>query len=349
LNAIALDPEPASLEDGLSAYLSALWGGPTIVENLSRIPGGASRETYSFDVVKAGGERRGLILRRDPKGSLIDTDRTTEFLAYQSVQGLAPVPEPIVLEAGCGPLQRPFFIMSRVDGGTASSPFAPDPYAPHAAVLGRELFSILGRIAGADPAGMPISRAFTAPLLDQCWSRELDYWEEVIYRDERHPQPIVRAALRRLRQNPPPPAQKLSLVHGDFRSGNFLHDGQGRVLAILDWEMAHLGDPLEDLAWCFDPLWSHSDDNRAAGAVPTDEAIRIWTSESGLEVNPQAFGWWRLFSAVKGQGIWTTSAKTFAEGGHDLVLGFSGLYPARRHDAIIAEQLERLVLVEGWT
>ncbi len=343
-----VDGETLDLGDALAVYLSNFWGAPILIENLARIPGGASRETYSFDAVKAGGERRGLILRRDPTGSLIDTDRTTEFLAYQSFQGLAPVPEPIVLEPECGPLQRPFFIMSRVDGGTASSPFAPDPYAPHAEALGRELFAILGRIAGADPLGMPISGAIAAPALEDCWRRELDYWEAVILRDERHPQPIVRAALRRLRRNPPPPAQKLSVVHGDYRSGNFLHDGRGRILAILDWEMAHLGDPLEDLAWCLDPLWSHFDETRAAGSLPVAEAIDVWKAESGLTVDPKAFAWWRLFSSVKGQGIWTTSAKTFAEGGHDLVLAFSGLYTARRHDQIIADRLERLVATEGW-
>lgn len=342
------EPRPLDLSAALAAYLTRFWGAATAVENLSRIPGGASRETYSFDAVTPAGGRRGLILRRDPTGSLIDTDRATEFLAYQSFQGLAPVPEPIVLETGCDALQRPFFIMSRIDGGAASSPFAPDPYAPHAEALGQALFSILGRIAGADPAALPIARAFDAPALDACWRRELDYWEAVILRDEQHPQPIVRAALRRLRRNPPPPAQKLSVVHGDYRSGNFLHDGQGRILAILDWEMAHLGDPLEDLAWCLDPLWSHFDESRAAGSVPTDEAIRLWRAESGLAVDPRAFAWWRLFSSVKGQGIWTTSARTFCDGGHDLVLGFSGLYTARRHDQIIADQLERLVATEGW-
>jgi aminoglycoside phosphotransferase (APT) family kinase protein len=255
----------------------------------------------------------------------------------------------VALETGSDALERPFFIMGRVDGGAASSPFAPDPYAPHAEVLGRELFAILGRIAAADPADLPIADAFQAPALDACWRRELDYWEGVILRDEGHPQPIVRAAIRRLRANPPPPAQKLSVVHGDFRSGNFMHDGQGKVLAVLDWEMAHLGDPLEDLAWCLDALWSHFDERRAAGTVSVEAAIRIWKAESGLDVDPKAFAWWRLFSSVKGQGIWTTSGKTFVDGGGlDLVLGFSGVYPARRHDQILADQLERLVTEEAW-
>ncbi len=338
-----------SLSDQLGTYLERLWSRPVRVEELSRIPGGASRETYRFDAVFEDGERRGLILRRDPVGSLIDTDRATEFLAYQSFHGLVPVPEPVALETDPGPLERPFFIMGRVDGGAAASPIGPDPYGVHAEAIGRELFTILGRIAHADPAGLPIARAFDTPHLDACWRRELDEWETVLLRDERHPQPIARAALRRLRRNPPPPAQKLSVVHGDYRSGNFLH-AEGKVLAILDWEMAHLGDPLEDLAWCLDPLWSHSDGSRAAGTLPVADAIAIWERESGLHADPNGLQWWGLFNSVKGQAIWTTSGKEFvAGGGRDIVLGFAGSYTARRHDEIIAEQLERLVVQEGWT
>ena len=337
-----------SLADDLAGYLGRLWNAPVGVEELSRIPGGASRETYRFDAV-TGGERRGLILRRDPIGdSLIDTDREVEFLAYQSFHGLVPVPEPVALETDPAHLGRPFFLMGRVDGGAAASPFTAAPYGEHAQAIGRELFAILGRIARADPAGMPLARAFETPALDACWTRELDYWDGVIARDERHPQPIVHAAIRRLRRNPPPPAQKLSVVHGDYRSGNFLH-GEGAILAILDWEMAHLGDPLEDLAWCLDPLWGHFQEGHTAGTLPEGEAIATWERESGLRADPKALAWWRLFNAVKGQGIWVSAGKAFVDGGlTDLVLGFSGAYTARRHDAIIAEQLERLVVQEGW-
>jgi aminoglycoside phosphotransferase (APT) family kinase protein len=337
-----------SLADRLSAYLQTLWNRAVRIEDLSRIPGGASRETYRFDAVFDDGARRGLILRRDPTGSLIDTDRATEFLAYQSFHGVVPVPEPVALEIDTGPLDRPFFIMGRVDGGEAASPIGLDPYGPHADAIGCELFTILGRIARADPAALPIARAFDAPAPDDCWRRELDAWEAVLLRDERHPQPIARAALRRLRRNPPPPAQKLSVVHGDYRSGNFLH-AEGKILAILDWEMAHLGDPLEDLAWCLDPMWGHFDESRAAATLPTAEAIAVWERESGLHADPKALQWWGLFNAVKGQAIWTTSGKEFvAGGGRDLVLGFAGAYTARRHDEIIADQLERLVLEESW-
>ena len=72
-----------TLDERIAAYLAGLWGKPVAIENLARIPGGASRQTYRFDAVM-GGERRGLILRRDPVDSLIDTDRRIEYLAYQS-------------------------------------------------------------------------------------------------------------------------------------------------------------------------------------------------------------------------------------------------------------------------
>ena len=64
----------------------------------------------------------------------------------------------------------------------------------------------------------------------------------MIDEDELTPQPIARAAIRWLRRSPPPHPRRLSVVHGDYRTGNFLFDAEGRIRAILDWEMCHLGD-----------------------------------------------------------------------------------------------------------
>jgi aminoglycoside phosphotransferase (APT) family kinase protein len=255
-----------SLGRRLEQFLSSRWGNDVRIQNLARIPGGASRETYRFDA-ETKARVDGLILRRDPVGSLIDTDRAVEFLAYQSFHGTVPVPEPIVLELDGGPLQRPFFIMRRIDGGFAARPFEQDPYGAHAPAIGEALFSHLGRIARRDPAELPLAQCFEMPDAASCWRAVLDYWEAIILRDERHPQPIVRAALRRLRRNPPRPAAKIAVVHGDYRSSNFLHDGAGHIVGILDWEMVHVGDPLEDLAWCCDPLWNHFDPSRVAGDI----------------------------------------------------------------------------------
>ena len=100
--------------------------------------------------------------------------------------------------------------------------------------------------------------------------------------DELEPQPITRAVIRWLRRHPPPPAQKLSVVHADYRTGNFLFDAEGEIRAILDWEMAHLGDPLEDLAWGINAVWMWSRDGLAGSLLPKADAIRIWEEASGL-------------------------------------------------------------------
>ena len=337
-----------SLAEQLATYLTRTGGAPVTVEALTRIPGGASRETYAFDAVAADGARRGLILRRDPVGSLIDTDREVEFLAYRSFHGRVPVPEPVALEAGGAELGRPFFLMERIDDGQVASPIAVDPYGAAASMLGEAFFTALGRIAAVDPTHLPLAAALARPAPDTAWRAALDEWAGIIDRDERHPQPIVRAAIRRLYANPPPPAQRIAVVHGDYRSGNFLHDGSGRLLALLDWEMAHLGDPLEDLAWATDPLWGHGDPTRVAGLLSLADAVAAWEAASGLICDTAAFEWWRLFAAVKGQAIWTTAGRRFVEDGcGDLILGFSGCFTARGHDVVLADTLDRLV-GEGW-
>ena len=319
------------LADALATRLGRAWDAPVFIEALARIPGGASRETWRFDAIVAG-EHRPLILRRDPGGSIIETERTLEYAAIETVHGILPVPAPVLLDAEGGELDAPFFIMARVEGGAVPSPFASDPYAPHADTIGRQFFGDLGRLAALDPTGTPLAALSPAPA--EPWRAALDHWAGVIEADEQHPQPIVRAAIRRLHANPPPPPARASIVHGDYRSGNFLH-ADGRILAIL-------GDPLEDLGWAMDPLWSHDVAGCVAGMIPHDAALATWSAASGLAVDPRALAWWSLFSAVKGMAIWTTAAKQFVAGGlADPVLGVSGYFVARRHDAILAEQLER--------
>lgn len=155
----------------------------------------------------------------------------------------------------------------------------------------------------------------------------------------------MRAAIRRLRANPPPPAQKIAIVHGDYRSGNVMHDGAGRMLAMLDWEMAHLGDPLEDLGWALDPIWDHFEAGKVCGMTTRERALDAWRATSGLAVDPAAMRWWSLFNSIKGRGIWTSAFKEFVDGGRtDPVLGVSGWYTAIRQDTIIAAQLEAFPL-----
>lgn len=145
----------------VAAYLSRIWDTPVAIGALARIPGGASRETYRFDA-SAKDEVHRLILRRDPGGSLIDTESETEYRAYQSAHGTVPVPRAIALESDGAELERPFFIMERIDGGEVASAFARAPFGEHGEMLAGEFFAALGRLAALDPAGTPLAKHLPA-------------------------------------------------------------------------------------------------------------------------------------------------------------------------------------------
>lgn len=306
----------------------------------SRIHGGASRETFRVRVQSERGGERGLIFRRDPVSTLIETEREIEFAAYRSFQDSdVPVPRALFLEQGNDWLERPFFVMEEVEGCVASSILAADPFGPHRRAIGEQFFNILGQIARRDVASSPLARHVPTPTPAVAWRGELEKWEKVVDEDELEPQPIVRAAIRYLKRNPPPPAQRISVVHGDYRNGNFLHDGQGHIRAILDWEMSHLGDPLEDLGWALDPLWS-PDREHPGGMITRAEAVAIWEQASGLKASPQALGWWSIFAALKGAAIWISSAKEYQAGTNsDPVMAFSGLYCLPFHNKHLADLL----------
>ncbi len=317
------------------------------VEKLERIFGGASRETYRFELSygQAGNAvTRRLILRRDPPGSLIETDRAIEFNTYKAFFGTkVPVPEPLWLEEDSAQLDHPFFIMEELHG-FESSPQAITlaPYAQHAAKLAKQKWSILGEISRAEPAELGLYDVMEAVSPDGCGERELAYWEARIDRDESCPQPILRAAIRWLRRNPPPPAQKVGVVHADYRTGNFLYDKEGTIRGILDWEMAHLGDPLEDLAWGLNPIWCFARDGRVGGLASREEAIGIWEAASGLRAESEALRWWEVFSCVKGQAIWLSGAKEFAEGkNQDPILVIAAWLMGNSQDRAALHLLER--------
>ena len=322
----------SELEGRLAAYIAERMPAASEVQvsDLDRIFGGASRETSRFVLRwKESGEprERRLILRRDPPGSLIDTDRKIEFAAYRAFHGTSvPVPEALWLEEGESSLDFPFFVMEERVGFEASTQalFAP-PYDAHLDRLARRKWEILGEISKADPKSLGLVGVMEPVAPEDAWRRELDYWEGQIDESAAEPQPIMRAVIRRLRGNPPPPAQKIAVVHGDYRTGNFLYDEAGEIHAILDWEMAHLGDPLEDLAWGINPVWNWGQGiSKVGGLASREDAIGWWEQSSGLHADPDALHWWELFSCVKGQGIWVTGSAEYSDGkNQDPVLGMS--------------------------
>ncbi|MDX1580827.1 MAG: phosphotransferase family protein [Alphaproteobacteria bacterium] len=316
------------------------------VREIARIHGGGSRETYRslITFTRDGDSReRRLILRRDPPSGIIETERTIEFDAYRSFHGTGvPVPEPLFLETGTEWLERPFFVMEEIRDAEPGKPFNADPYGEHAAKVGQQFYDALGIISTTPPGDIPLSAHFETIAPEDCWRVQLDHWEQVIDEDQLEPQPLVRAAIRWMRANPPPPPEKLAVVHGDYRNGNFLVDSAGNIKAILDWELCHLGDPIEDLAWSLDPMWGPQGGN-PGGMLPEDEAIRLWEEKTGLKADPESLMWWRLFAAVKGMGIWISSSKEFATAQNlDPVVAFSGWFTYQKHSELLIEYMKKI-------
>jgi len=327
----------------IAQYLANHWQCECRLSHIEQIPGGASRETYRVQLQRDS-VPVGVVVRRDPPSSLIDTERAHEYRTYECVyvNGVMPVPQPIALEEDAtvlaATLERPFSIMALIPEGQASPIGLDDPaMQPLLARIAQKKWSLLGALARLSPAALGVDQFMSSP--EHPAAHELAYWRRVIEQDALHPQPIAAAALRWLERHLPPPSGQLTLVHGDFRTGNYLYTPAGEITAVLDWEMAHIGDPLEDLAWSLDPLWSPQA-ALAGRLLPRQQAIAIWEAASGMTVDREAFRWWQIFASLKALAIWISSAEDFVNGTtKEPILAFAGWPMMDRQNRILLDRL----------
>jgi aminoglycoside phosphotransferase (APT) family kinase protein len=258
---------------------------------LTRIPGGASRETW---LVTAGGDR--WALRRDPRGSVSLVPIPDEFaLIVRAAEAGVPVPQPVSLELAGGRLGTAGMLMSFVDGTSVAPRILRKPEFEGARErLTAQLAKALARIHSIDPASLEgvLPDAGPDPALAQIdeWERQLDEIGE--------PLPAVELGLRWLRANAPEPAA-VGIVHGDFRLGNFIVDEDG-LAAVIDWELAHLGDPAEDVGWLCIRSWRFGKDGRpVAGVGSLDEFMATYEAAGGEALHRQRIRYWEAFGNVK--------------------------------------------------
>ena len=289
-------------EENVAAVLAKAvgrhFGVPASIERLSRESGGASRQTWSFDAV-ANGERHGLILRRDPPlQSTGDSerstalDRTTEFrvlLAAHKAGVRAPEP---LFELSTADGLGEAYVMRRVAGIAIARKLLRDPpYADARRRITGQLGGILARIHATDTATLPPLACRQAADQIAALRRSLDLLGE--------PQPVFELALSWLDRRKPEPVAEPVLVHGDYRTGNYLADKSG-VTAILDWEGAHLGDPAEDLGWLCVKSWRFGAVDKPAGGFGSREDL--WTAyqrAGGRKVDPARARWWEVFGTAR--------------------------------------------------
>jgi aminoglycoside phosphotransferase (APT) family kinase protein len=273
------------------------------VRELRRLAGGSSRETWSFDLdLERDGARetRELVLRRDPPGRGGESDRGVEFRVVRAAFE-AGVLTPRAHWACSDPdvLGTSFYVMDRVQGEALPRRLLRDErYAGAREKMIPQLAEIAVRIHRVPPdlpalAGLPAPPAGVSPAL-----AELERVSEGIRALAAEPHPALVLAERWLRERPPK-RRRLSLVHGDYRVGNVLFD-EGGVRAVLDWEIAKLGDPVEDLGWLCTRAWRFGNDELPAGGLGTREALlAAYRDAGGGDVDPAHLRFWEAMGSYK--------------------------------------------------
>jgi aminoglycoside phosphotransferase (APT) family kinase protein len=281
-------PEP--LAKNIRAVLAEIDSDPGDLL-LSPIPGGASRETW---LVK--GERGRWVVRRDPEGSVSLVPLADEFsLIARAREAGVPVPQPLALEPAGGRLGSAGMLLSFVEGTSVAPRILRKPeFETARGRLTGQLGQALARIHSIEPADLEgaLPNLGDDPALAQIseWERQLDEIGE--------PLPAVELGLRWLRLHAPEPAE-LRLVHGDFRLGNFIVDMNG-LAAVIDWELAHLGDPAEDIGWLCIRSWRFgNDDLPVAGLGELDDFLAGYEAAGGEPIEHDRVRYWEAFGNIK--------------------------------------------------
>ncbi|HEX6310470.1 MAG TPA: phosphotransferase family protein [Acidimicrobiia bacterium] len=297
----ALDPVQ------LAAAVEHHLGTSARIEGLRRLSGGASRETWSFDVLTSGGDRHALVLRRDPGAHAGTSPRSVEYALLEAARrGGVAVPAVRFLlepgdELGSG------FVMERIPGETIPRRILRDDvYADARAGMARQCGELAARIHAVDTATLP-------PLPAQAAASQVTQYRELID-GLGEPHPTFELGLRWLDERAPPPPERTTLVHGDFRNGNFVVGPDG-IRAVLDWELAHLGDPAEDLGWLCVTSWRFGVHDRPVGGFGSvTDLLAGYRDAGGGAVDPDRVRYWEVLGTLKWGVICQLQASTHLSG-----------------------------------
>jgi aminoglycoside phosphotransferase (APT) family kinase protein len=275
-----------------------------------RLSGGANQETYRIVVEGADGARP-LCLRRAAGGATAAERQPgqpglpTEAALFQAARK-AGVPEPevyYVLQPHDGLGEG--FVMEWLDGETLGARIARgDTFAAIRPQLARQCGQLLARIhrIDAEQAGVADTLEVRTPeeVIRLAWERYQSYGT---------PQPMIDYTARWLLEHLPA-ASRPTLVHGDFRNGNLMVDPHRGVVAVLDWEGAHLGDPMRDLGWLCTNSWRFGVSELPVGGFgELAELLDGYAEEHGSAPDPDHVKFWIVFGSFS----WAIGCLTMAE------------------------------------
>ncbi|MFV0309259.1 MAG: phosphotransferase family protein [Desertimonas sp.] len=285
------------------------------VTNLDSMAGGASREAFVFDVswsTDAGVVAERCVMLRQPVSSVLESDESAssftgsrrvpavEFRMLRCMEAAGvPVPHMLWLETTGTVLERPFSVARLIDGDADHTKLFD---APHLQQVLDQYVQILAQVHTLDPAVVGVD-FLGDPTPETAASLQVEQFAESVRRQQLEPFPALTYLVRWLRKHLPR-APRISVVHGDFRLGNFMYDDTG-ILAMLDWEQTHLGDPVEELAFMYWPLWT------LEPLVPIEEFVCRYEAASGIRVEAEALGFYRAFIELKMSVVLLTGIRSF--------------------------------------
>lgn len=268
--------------------------GAEAIGGLARLSAGATQEIWRFDLIIAG-DPTPAILRRAPGGERVSESAVGLEVEARLLEaaGEQDVPVPPVLwvlreEDGLGH----GFIMGFVAGETLGGRIAKaDAFAAVRPSLARQCGAILANIHRIEPGAFPtLKRATPADLVAQ--------YKEA-YGASAWPRPVFDLAFRWLEDHLAPRPAEPRLVHGDFRNGNLMIGPDG-VRAVLDWELAHVADPLEDLGWICVNAWRFGVLEKPVGGFGLREDLWAGYEEAGgTPVDPDRAFWWEVYGTLR--------------------------------------------------
>jgi aminoglycoside phosphotransferase (APT) family kinase protein len=285
----------------LAAALGAHLGGA--VRDLRRLSGGASRVTSAFELDAPGATPRPLILQMDRGDGTTPGGKVHMERALLEAARAAGVPVPPVVAMGAhDDLGADWLVVERLQGETIPRKILRDvEWAAAREVLTSQCARALAAIHTIDPGsvgGLPAADPLGDPL------PFLDALGEV--------RPALELGVRWLAQHRPPAGAKVT-VHGDFRTGNFLVGPDG-LRGVLDWELAHAGDPAEDLGWLCAPAWRFGGPGEVGGFGSLQDLLASYTAAGGESVAPDRVHWWQVYATVKWAVICSLQASAHLSG-----------------------------------
>jgi aminoglycoside phosphotransferase (APT) family kinase protein len=320
-----------AIAGGLADWLAAELGDPLLrIDGLRRTSVGYSRENWVFDAVwTASGQTHiaPFIARRDPKGSVLETDRKTEFAVLRALAG-SDIPTPCArwLDADGSRLGRPTIVMDLAAGICDYIVLNGVRPAETRLAIAHQLCDLLAAIHRLDWRALGLGDTFADPG-EWASLAALAVWEGELRRVQLEPEPELELVIAWLRGHAPRSAVT-TLVHGDFKPGNVLLQ-DNRVTLVLDWETAHLGDPLEDIGWVSNPL--RAAEQRIVNLWQPEQLIQRWSARAGLSADPAAVHWWTVLANLKQAMTVLTGARAFVDGRFDRILHT----PVRIYDLLL--------------